>query len=270
MKSEITISELAKLMNVSVHQIRYFEEKGVLEPAYTDNNQYRMYGIEQVYQLAHILLLRKLGVPVHSIKVCMTSFSAEQYRQLFQRSLREIEEDLMRLEQLQQFIKKILYEHQNMSLQSRQYQIKRRDITYFACWIEMDSSTKLDAKLLAKQAKRVPNLFESDIHYIYNSSSTISLYIETQAPSDFSLPGGSYLSMQSLINEENELEHLIEQFYDYAAAQSYVISGPLILIEKSYLSLFSNNKLHYELQALIETVATSEGGNEHDNGTNND
>lgn len=82
MKSEITISELAKLMNVSVHQIRYFEEKGVLEPAYTDNNQYRMYSIEQVYQLAHILLLRKLGVPVHSIKVCMTSFSFDQYRQL--------------------------------------------------------------------------------------------------------------------------------------------------------------------------------------------
>ncbi|WP_240927487.1 MerR family transcriptional regulator [Paenibacillus thiaminolyticus] len=58
MKSEITISELAKLMNVSVHQIRYFEEKGVLQPSFTDNNQYRMYGIEQVYELAHILLLR--------------------------------------------------------------------------------------------------------------------------------------------------------------------------------------------------------------------
>lgn len=47
MKHEITISELAKLMNVSVHQIRYFEEKGVLEPAYTDNNLYRIYGMDQ-------------------------------------------------------------------------------------------------------------------------------------------------------------------------------------------------------------------------------
>ncbi|WP_232699348.1 helix-turn-helix domain-containing protein [Brevibacillus daliensis] len=270
MKSEIIISELAKLMNVSVHQIRYFEEKGVLEPAYTDNNQYRMYSTEQVYQLAHILLLRKLGVPVHSIKECMTSFSADQNRQLLQRSLREIEGDLLRLEQLQQFIKKVLHEQQNFSSRSRQYQIKRRDTTYFACWIEMDSSTKLDAKLLAEQAKRVPNLFESDIHYIYDGSNVVSLYTETQAPGDFSLPGGNYLSMQSLINEENELEHLIEQFYDYAAAQSYVISGPLILIEKSYLSLFSNNKLHYELQVLIETVATSEGGNDHDYGTDND
>ncbi|MGG3508531.1 MerR family transcriptional regulator [Paenibacillus lautus] len=270
MKSEITISELAKLMNVSVHQIRYFEEKGVLEPAYTDNNQYRMYSTEQVYQLAHILLLRKLGVPVNSIKECMTSFSGDQYRQFLQRSLREIEGDLMRLDQLQQFIKKILHEQHNFSSRSCQYQIKHRDTTYFACWIEMDSNTELNAKLLTEQANRVPNLFESDIHFIYDGSSTVRLYIETQAPGDFSLPGGKYLSMQSLINEENELEHLIEQFYDYAAAQSYVISGPLILIEKSYLSLFSKNRLHYELQVLLEKGSTSEGGKDHDFGTNND
>ena len=35
MKSEITISELANLMNVSVHPIRYFEEKGVLQAGVT-------------------------------------------------------------------------------------------------------------------------------------------------------------------------------------------------------------------------------------------
>ncbi|MNO93029.1 hypothetical protein D3C76_846170 [compost metagenome] len=42
-------------MNVSVHQIRYFEEKGVLIPAFIDNSQYRMYSIDQVYQLARNL-----------------------------------------------------------------------------------------------------------------------------------------------------------------------------------------------------------------------
>lgn len=46
----MTISELAKLMQVSVHQIRYFEEKGVLLPAYIGDNQYRMYGIDEVYR----------------------------------------------------------------------------------------------------------------------------------------------------------------------------------------------------------------------------
>lgn len=80
MKEEITISELARLMQVSVHQVRYFEEKGVLDPAYTDENQYRMYGLDQVYQLAGILLLRKLGVSVPAIKEYLASFTPVQYK----------------------------------------------------------------------------------------------------------------------------------------------------------------------------------------------
>ncbi|CAH1057383.1 MerR family transcriptional regulator [Paenibacillus pseudetheri] len=263
MKSEITISELANVMNVSVHQIRYFEEKGVLEPAYTDNNQYRMYGIDQIYQLSHILLLRKLGVSVQSIKDCMTSYSADQYRQLLHHSLREVDAELIRLKELQQFIKKVLQEQQNFNSQSNHYQIKWRDTTYFARWIEMDSHTKPNAKLLAEQAKHVPNLFESDIHYIYDDSSITILCLETQThwPGDICLPEGNYLSIQSLVNDEEELEQMIEQLYDYAAAQSYTLAGPLFLIERSYLSLFSKNELHYELQILIESSANSEKGN---------
>lgn len=258
MKSEITISELAKLMNVSVHQIRYFEEKGVLGPAYTDNNQYRMYGIEQVYQLSHILLLRKLGVSVQLIKDSMTSYSADQYRQLLHHSLREVDAELLRLKELQQFIKKVLHEQHTFNSQSNDYQIKWRDTTYFARWIEMDSHTKLHAKLLAEQGKRVPSLFESDIHYIHEGLSTITLCLESQGPGDFSLPAGNYLSMQGLIHDDDELEQMIEQLYDYATSQSYSIAGPLIIIERSYLSLFSKNELHYELQLLIES-ATNKG-----------
>ncbi|MFG0216565.1 MerR family transcriptional regulator [Brevibacillus porteri] len=261
MKSEITISELAKLMNVSVHQIRYFEEKGVLLPAYVDNNQYRMYSMDQVYQLAHILLLRKLGVPVQSIKECMTSYSADQFGQLLNRSLREINAEILRLQELQHFINRVLHEQKNFISNSNDYQIKWRETTYLARWMEMGSQMTLSAKLLAEQVKSVPNLFESDIHFIEDGSGTITLYTETEAPGDFSLPSGKYLSTQRLIHEDDELEQVIEQFYAYAASQSYDIQGPLILIERSYLSLFSPSHLHYELQALIEPTTHSERGN---------
>ncbi|MCM3340683.1 MerR family transcriptional regulator [Paenibacillus sp. MER TA 81-3] len=254
MKSEITISELAKLMNVSVHQIRYFEEKGVLQPSYTDNNQYRMYEVEQVYQLAQILLLRKLEVPVSSIKECMTSYSEDQYRQLLHSSLRDIEAEVQRLMELQQFIQKVLHEQQNVMKSTSSYQIKRRDTSYFTRWIEMYPQTKLTAKQLVEQPKHILNLFEMDIHYIDDGSSLNTLCLETQEPGDFSLPEGDYLSLLCIIQEVDELDQVVEQFYDYAAAQSYVVLGPLILIEKSYLSLFSNNKLHYELQMLIERL----------------
>ncbi|TVX93394.1 MerR family transcriptional regulator [Paenibacillus agilis] len=252
MQNEITISELAKLMNVSVHQIRYFEEKGVLQPAYTDENQYRMYGIEEVYKLSHILLLRKLGVSVQTIKECMTSYSADQYRDLFHTSLQEIEAELRRLKETQHFIKKVLQEQQDATTKSKQFQIKWRDTTYFTTWIKMDVSEQLTARHLAAQANRIPNLFEMDFHCIYDGSNTISLSLETKEPADHSLPQGNYLSMQTLINADDELEQAIEQLYAYAASQSFVTSGPLLLTEKSYLSLFSEQKLHYELQVCIE------------------
>lgn len=257
-KSEITISELAKLMNVSVHQIRYFEEKGVLQPAYTDTNQYRKYGMDQIYELARILLLRKLEVPVQSIKECMTSYSADQHRQLLHHSLQDIEAELARLEELRRFILKVLHEQQSYNLQPNQFQMKKRSLTFLSQFIKLDSHTRLNAALLAEQAGHIPNLFESDIHYLYDGTDTVALYLETQAPADVSLPEGEYLSLQCLIHEE-ELEHRIEQFFDYANEQSIPLTGPLVVIERSYLSLFSANKLHYELQSLTRPVGNSEG-----------
>ncbi|WP_334073580.1 MULTISPECIES: MerR family transcriptional regulator [Paenibacillus] len=255
MKKEITISELAKLMNVSVHQIRYFEEKGVLQPAYTDSNQYRMYGMTEIYRLAHILLLRKLEVPVKSIGESMSDFSTDQYRELLRQSLRDIDAEVVRLQELQRFIEKVLQEQQNFSQSSTSsspYQIKQREMVFLEQWFEVSANLTLHAKLLAEQAKRATNLFESDIHYIYTGSDSMALCLETEEPGDLSLPGGYYLSKQSLIYEEAELDRAIEAFYAYADAQSYILAGPLILIERSYLSLFSPHALHFEIQSLME------------------
>ncbi|WP_088548485.1 helix-turn-helix domain-containing protein [Paenibacillus aquistagni] len=252
MKKEITISELARLMNVSVHQIRYFEEKGVLEPAYIDNNQYRMYNTDQMYDLSHILMLRKLGISVQDIKACMTSYDVEQYEQIFKQSLQELEAELLRLTKLQHFIRKVLHEHQHTRTHSQNYEIKNRAVTYLQPWVRLQPHEELHARRLAEQADSMPNLFEADVHYIWGESGTVIMAFETTEPSDCCLPNGNYLSYHTQIREEKDLEPIIQQFYDDAAAMTYHLTGPLVLIEKSYLSLFSKNKLHYELLSLIK------------------
>lgn len=264
MNKEITISELARLMNVSVHQIRYFEEKGVLQPAYTDSNRYRMYGISEIYRLAHILLLRKLGVPVKSIGDQMSDFSADQYRELLQQSLRDLESEMLRLQKLHQFIEKVLQEQQSFSPSSGSYQVKRRERVFLERWLEVeDPDMLLHAKLLAGQAKQATNLFEADLHYIYtgtgpgSGAGAVTLCLETEEPGDLSLPEGDYLSKQSLIYKEAELDREIEAFYAYADAQSYTLDGPLILIERSYLSLFSYDAVHFEIRSRIESAPGS-------------
>ncbi|NQX46531.1 MerR family transcriptional regulator [Paenibacillus tritici] len=257
MRSEITISELAKLMNVSVHQIRYFEEKGVLQPAYTGENQYRMYGMEQVYQLAHILLLRKLEVPVQSIHECM-SYTAEQHGKLLEESLQGIEKELLRLEGLRHFILKMLQEQQSYSAQPDSFHIQKLKSASLARIMKLDSHVKLSAALLAEQAIGIPDLFESDIYYVADEPGAVTLYLETPSPGDVTLPEGEYLTLQCVVQEE-ELEGQVGRFAEYAAIQSIPLTGPLVVIERSYLSLFVPGKLHYELRACIGPGAPGEG-----------
>ncbi|ETT54582.1 MULTISPECIES: MerR family transcriptional regulator [unclassified Paenibacillus] len=257
MRDEITISELAKLMNVSVHQIRYFEEKGVLQPAYTGENQYRMYSMDQVYQLAHILLLRKLEVPVQSINECM-SYSPEQHRGLLEHSLEGIEQELARLQELRQFIRKMLEEEQSYSSQAEPFQRVQQSEVYLTEMMKLDSYSQLSAALLAEQAAGIPNLFESDIYYVADEQDTVTLYLEGQAPGDLTLPAGEYLTLQCVIQEE-ELEEQCDDFFTYAAAEAIPLAGPLVVIERSYLSLFAPGKLHYELKALIQPGAPAQG-----------
>lgn len=261
-KDDITISELAKLMNVSVHQIRYFEEKGVLEPAYTDDNQYRKYGMDEVYRLAHILLLRKLGVPVQAVKECLSAGSGEPCRRLLQDSLRSLDAELQRLGELRQFIQKVLHERDTFYLHVEEYTLKPRKTVILSRWLETEPAGKLTAKQLAARSKRVPNLFESDIHYIWDDSGTLTLYLETPPPGDLTLREGVYLSAQRLIREDAELALLVQQFQEYTAANGYRLAGPPFLIERSYLSLFGHDELHYELLAKVEGPSSAEQGDE--------
>lgn len=118
MKKDITIGEFANLMDVSTHQIRYFEEKGVLFPSYIDENGYRMYGIEQIYILSHILLLRRLNISVPDIKKQFTTFLPDDYTDTLEKSVVEIEKQIEELQILKDEIARIIKKEKSISLLS--------------------------------------------------------------------------------------------------------------------------------------------------------
>jgi DNA-binding transcriptional MerR regulator len=68
-KPKILIGEMAKLHNISAQTLRYYDNIGLLKPAYTDEqNNYRYYGIEQFAHLDSILFLKRLGVPLKDVQ----------------------------------------------------------------------------------------------------------------------------------------------------------------------------------------------------------
>ena len=69
MSNYLKISEFAKLRNVNINSLLYYEKIGVLRPAYVDpHSRYRYYSPEQLIILDTILLAINLGIPLKNLK----------------------------------------------------------------------------------------------------------------------------------------------------------------------------------------------------------
>jgi hypothetical protein len=68
----------------------------------------------------------------------------------------------------------------------------------------------------------------------------------------FDAAGFRYLCYPFFAEDEAEIELRIQGTLQYAELQSLVLNGPIVLAEKSYLSLFSPGKLHYELMIEVQ------------------
>ncbi len=63
-----TIKKLATLSGVSPRALRFYDEIGLLKPAYYGDNHYRYYEEEQLLLLQQILFFRELGFPLTEIQ----------------------------------------------------------------------------------------------------------------------------------------------------------------------------------------------------------
>ena len=68
-----TVKKLAQLSGVSARTLRFYDEIGLLKPAFYGDNQYRYYEEEQLLMLQQILFFRELGFPLNDIQRILTS-----------------------------------------------------------------------------------------------------------------------------------------------------------------------------------------------------
>jgi DNA-binding transcriptional MerR regulator len=63
-----TVKEVAQMSGVSVRMLRFYDQTGVLPPAYHGANGYRYYNEPQLLTLQQILFYRELGLDLKEIK----------------------------------------------------------------------------------------------------------------------------------------------------------------------------------------------------------
>ena len=253
MGKNITIGELAKLMDVSIHQIRYFEEKEILLPDYIDENGYRMYGIDQIYTLSHILLLRKLNISTSEIKKQFSNFSPNDYSKLLKNSIKDIENQIGKLVDLKNKTEKIV---DKMRLNDKYINrfvlkdLKKRNLSIIK---KTNLNFSFTARNLYKElykSKKVDDIYNKDFITLIDEKN-LFFCLETEIPENYTLKSGKYLSYQFFINQEDDLNNSIEKFFKYSEDNHIKLTGQLIEIENSEIAMFYNKKLLIELQMMI-------------------
>lgn len=68
-----TIGDIAKMFDISTRTLQYYDEKGVLPPAYVDGNNYRVYTEQEVEKLQLIVLMKTLGMQLKEIQALLTA-----------------------------------------------------------------------------------------------------------------------------------------------------------------------------------------------------
>jgi len=68
-----TVNKLAKLSGVSVRTLHFYDEIGLLKPAYYGENNYRYYEEAQLLMLQQILFFRELGFQLNDIQRIISS-----------------------------------------------------------------------------------------------------------------------------------------------------------------------------------------------------
>nr|WP_288657793.1 MerR family transcriptional regulator [uncultured Enterococcus sp.] len=63
-----TIGEVSELLNVPKSTIRFWDEQGLIHSLRHEENGYRMFNIDDIFQIYDINFYRKLDVPIKQMK----------------------------------------------------------------------------------------------------------------------------------------------------------------------------------------------------------
>jgi len=77
-----TVSQLAKLSGVTVRSLHFYDELGLLKPAFTAENGYRYYQEKQLLVLQQILFFRELGFELKQIQEIISKRDFDQLSSL--------------------------------------------------------------------------------------------------------------------------------------------------------------------------------------------
>lgn len=258
MRELLTIGEVAKLLNLSTSQIRFYEKKGLLEPKMIDENGYRLYSFREIDALEVITTFRRLDMPINQIKEMVERDDDYDYLGVMDRTAESLKAEIKRLSNTldnvehmrDRYVEIISDEDMVADIPERKLYIVDEDATVhktakevydFVQWLDLPYT---DHRYLFYNIVNEDQRFLG-VHYSYP-------YETLERLPAYILEAGTYFSIQVKIETYEEAKVQFKELYRRCEAAGYVPVGEYIAIEDLSTLSFSKTKTHLTLQTRVE------------------
>ncbi|RDY27187.1 MerR family transcriptional regulator [Romboutsia weinsteinii] len=152
MSTYFTIGEMSKLSNLPIKTLRYYDEVGVLKPAYTNpENNYRYYSMDQFMHIDVIKYCRTMGLSLEEIKDFLKSDGSiesmidtiKRQSSLLEKKIKELSEIKNYLDDLEISISNVLEHQENIVFINRN---KKRKYMEYKCKTETPEDFELSLR----------------------------------------------------------------------------------------------------------------------------
>lgn len=251
MNEYIKISQLASLMGISTHQIRYFEDKGIFNPTFIAENGYRMYGINDIYELIHILFLRELDISVKNISLLKKTDMKANYLSVLTEKKDEIETNINKLIDLKKSIEKTIKTLEEIKENKENLRFTQLDEIKYKVLNSYSHSHSLNALDILQMNKEYSNCNLLNIIQIYDETKYYVCF-EDELNFDYVLSRGTYIYKIENVESYQEAEKKITQFFKLLNRKSIKTEGPLLIQDLHQASMTSSRFVSIKIMMKVK------------------
>lgn len=261
LKHGFTISEFAKLRDININSLRYYEKIGVLVPAYTDpKTGYRYYTPDQLSVLDAILLCINLDIPLKQLSefksednYILNERLYEKGKELASEKIKSIQTELEKIEYTLRYLK-VNQEYINTTDLYTRPIIERKFVTmnYTGDLFDIRSIEQASAKLYSyAQNNHLSPVFPAGLLlHIQNNDVSTKVFFEIafkdidKSDNIFIIPAGNFLCKQINLLPDTDI---LQTIRDVFATNEYTD----VIISNMLLSKFQIGTKTSELQIAI-------------------
>lgn len=278
MKEIISITEMAKLRNISTETLRHYDRIDLLKPVHVDpDTGYRYYSITQYEKIGTIRELKNLGMSLRKIKEYFDNRNVESSRILLTEQKKKIDEQIDKLIRIRQEINaKIdfldIVRTTDLNDEIRIKHFKARQYVYFNRTVSDDIELSYDSvsleRVLSKSKQSMP-IFATNRYgglvsradILKNvkplSAKMIILYDGEEDVDECNIieaPEGDYLCMFYVGNFWNR-EESIEKMLTYMKENDLVLAGDVLQMQWVDFAITDNlDDISYEFQIPVKPL----------------